>query len=47
MKATPVISVFADHEFATIYFDGPRFVRGHRIEVTMAKGGKLYTKLMG
>jgi hypothetical protein len=47
MKATKVISVHADHEFANIYFNGPRFVRGHKIEVTMAKGGKLYIKLAG
>ena len=47
MKATKVISVHADHEFANIYFNGPRFVRGHRIEVTIAEGGKLYTKLAG
>jgi hypothetical protein len=47
MKATKVILVHADHEFANIYFNGPRFVRGHRIEVTMAKDGKLYTKLAG
>jgi len=47
MKGTKVISVHADHESANIYFNGPRFVRGHKIEVTMTKGGKLYTKLAG
>jgi hypothetical protein len=47
MKATKVISVHADHEFANLYFNGPRFVRGHRIEVTMVKGGKLFVKLAG
>jgi hypothetical protein len=47
MKATKVVSVHADHESANIYFNGPRFVRGHKIEVTMAKGGKLYVKLAG
>jgi hypothetical protein len=47
MKATKVISLHADHESANLYFNGPRFVRGHKIEVTMAKGGKLYVKLAG
>jgi hypothetical protein len=47
MKATKIISLHADHESANLYFDGPRFVRGHKIEVTMAKGGKLYIKLAG
>jgi hypothetical protein len=47
MKATRVISVHADHECANIYFNGPRFVRGHKIEVTMARGGKLFIKLAG
>jgi hypothetical protein len=47
MKATKVISVHANHEHANIYFNGPRFVRGHKIEVTMVRGGKLYVKLAG
>jgi hypothetical protein len=47
MKATKVISVHADHASADIYFDGPRFVRGHKIEVTMTSRGKLYVKLAG
>ena len=47
MRATKVIAVHADHESANLYFNGPRFVRGHKVEVTMAKGGKLYPKLAG
>jgi len=47
MKATKVISVHADHEYANIYFNGPRFARGHKIEVTMTRTGRLYTKLAG
>jgi hypothetical protein len=47
MKATKVISVHADHAWADIYFNGPRFVRGHKIEVTMTSRGKLYVKLAG
>src|SRR5262249_15506498 len=34
MKATKVISLHANHESANLYFNGPRFVRGHKIEVT-------------
>ena len=47
IKATKVISLHADHEAANLYFNGPRFVRGHKIEVTLVKGGKVYVKLAG
>jgi hypothetical protein len=47
MKATKVITLSADEEYANVYFKGPRFVRGHAIEVTMTKRGKLYVKLAG
>jgi hypothetical protein len=47
MQATKVITLSADHEWASIYFNGPRFVRGHAIEVTRTKRGKLYVGLAG
>jgi hypothetical protein len=47
MQATKVITLSADEDYANLYFNGPRFVRGHAIEVTMTKRGKLYVKLAG
>jgi hypothetical protein len=47
MKATKVISLHADHESANVYFNGPRFARDHKIDVTMARGGMIYVKLAG
>jgi hypothetical protein len=47
MKATKVITLSADEEYANLYFNGPRFVRRHAIEVTMTRRGKLYVKLAG